>query len=66
MPTERSALEQVNRKIMKVLAVKSWSSELNLVPADDRAVQAFNSLLDYVDQLQRQVKGLEETIRNIR
>lgn len=65
-PLRREALERTNRKILEVLGDKSWSSSLNLIPADDKAIDSFDKLLDYVKMLKSQVHGLEETLRNVR
>ncbi len=66
MPTDKAVLQQINTKMNKVLATKSWVSDLNFVPLNAQAVRAMNSLLDYISMLQDQVKGLEEQIRKLR
>jgi len=62
MPT----VQEINRKITAVLGTKTWAGFLNYVPIDHNASIAFNSLLDYIDMLQKQIKGLEEEIRKIK
>ncbi len=62
MPT----LQDINRKITVVLGTKSWAPDLNLISFDKKATKAFEALLDYIEMLQKQVKGLEEEIRKIR
>ena len=64
--TEKALILQVNRKLQKVLSGKSWTPQLNLIPQDDEALHAMNSLLDYIEMLQSQVKGLEDQIRTLR
>lgn len=61
-----SQYNKLNRKMLKVFGEKSWVGELNLTPTDERAMKAFESMLDYVAMLQKQVRGLEETVRNLR
>ena len=64
--TEKALLLQVNRKMQNILGGKSWTPQLNLIPQDDEALHAMNSLLDYIEMLQKQVRGLEEQIRTLR
>ena len=66
MATIKEELRRVNVKINKVLGSKSWVGDLNLTPLDGRAIVAFNYLLDYIEMLQKQVRGLEEEIGKIR
>ena len=66
MATIKEELRRVNVKINKVLGSKSWVGDLNLTPLDGRAIVAMNSLLDYIEMLQKQVRGLEEEIGKIR
>jgi hypothetical protein len=63
---DQTVLDRINRKLNRVLAEKSWKDDLNLLPVNNNAARAFEGLLDYVDQLQKQVRGLEDTIRNLR
>lgn len=66
MATQKEELRRINAKIARVLGGKSWAGALNFVPLDAQAVRAFNSMLDYIEMLQDQVKGLEETLRKVR
>ena len=66
MATIKEELRRVNVKINKVLGSKSWVGDLNLAPLDGHAIVAFNHLLDYIELLQKQVRGLEEEIGKIR
>lgn len=66
MITEKALMLQVNKKIQNVLGGKSWTPRLNLVPQDDEALHAFNSLLDYIEMLHKQIRGLQEQIRELR
>lgn len=66
MPVDRAVFAQVNKELNRVLGAHPWSSELNFVPINAQSVRAFQRLLQYVDMLQKQVKGLEETIRKLR
>lgn len=66
MPTRQTLLVDINRKIGKILSMKSWHNDLNFIPVDETAIRAFDALLDYIEMLQSQVKGLEEEIRKIR
>ena len=59
-------IKQVNRKMLRVFSGKIWLGRLNLVPADEEAVKAMDQMLDYVEMLQTQVKGLERKIFDIR
>ena len=61
-----SDVSKVNRKILQVFAGKIWAHQLNLVPVDKNAVKAMDSMLDYVAMLQKQVRGLERKVQEIR
>jgi hypothetical protein len=61
-----SEYNRLNRKMQSVFGEKSWVGELNLTPTDEKAMKAFKSMLEYVEMLQKQVRGLEETVRNLR
>ena len=64
MPSDNA--QKVNIKMLQVFSGKIWAHQLNFVPVDKDAVKAMDSMLDYVAMLQKQVKGLERQIQQIR
>jgi hypothetical protein len=61
--------EQINasRMINLVFGAKLWAEAIQAsIPDDYDTYKGFVSMLKYVEMVQKQVRGLEENIRNIR